>query len=190
MSKKVEIEGLTKDEQRMLERNKYVELLSTRPSYGASNHGKGAKPLVHAFLIDKDGGTVVDFGCGDNSFIKSISNSNISGVGVDFVNPKADLIEPMHKVSLPDGYADVVTSFDALEHLLPEEVDEVLKEMFRISKPCGIFIYSISHRPSSITSLGKNLHPTVEPMEWWMDKLKQYCVNLKFNGKYLTGEWI
>ena len=178
---------------RLREKEKYLSLLSTRPNYGSSNHGKDSIPLVCDFLIKKNGGTIVDFGCGDNSFLKSFNSiqcCEYSGIGIDFVNPKADLIEPMHKVSLPDDFADVVTSFDALEHLLPDEVDQVLKEMSRIGKSKGIFIYSITTRPSKILSLGENLHPTVESIEWWKNKLNFHCVNLKKTGRFLTGEWL
>jgi SAM-dependent methyltransferase len=69
------------------------------------------------------------------------------------------------------GIADVVTSFDALEHLLPEEVDEVLDEMRRIAVPGGRFIISICTRESKTKVNGEGLHPTVRPIKWWLDRV-------------------
>ena len=80
---------------------------------------------------------VVDFGCGRNDLVRDLRRLGIDGLGVDFAFPDADLIRPMHKTALHAGVADVVTSFDALEHLLPEDVDAVLAEMRRVTKPRG-----------------------------------------------------
>jgi hypothetical protein len=49
--------------------------------------------------------------------------------GVDFAFDEADIKAPMHKLPLADNCADVVTAFDSLEHLLPDEVDAVLDEI-------------------------------------------------------------
>jgi SAM-dependent methyltransferase len=175
-------------EQRQKEKEKYESLLTTRPSYGTTNHGKGASEMVLDFIGDSEA-VVVDCGCGDNSFIANISSDKIQGIGVDFVNPKADLIEPMHQISLEDNTADVVTSFDALEHLLPEEVEDVFKELKRIGKDGGMCIFSISYVPSLLTSLGEGLHPTVRDKIWWTERISQHCHNVTSAGKFLKAEW-
>jgi SAM-dependent methyltransferase len=176
------------EEQRYKEKEKYVSLLTTRPSYGSTNHGKMATEMVLAF-IGNTKATIVDCGCGDNTFIANISSDKIQGIGVDFVNPKADLIEPMHQISLEDNTADVVTSFDALEHLLPEEVEEVFQELKRIGKDGGLCVFSISYNPSKLTSLGEGLHPTVRDKGWWMDRISQHCWNVRCTRKFISGEW-
>jgi len=48
---------------------------------------------------------------------------------------------------LADDCVDVVTAFDSLEHLLPDDVDAVLNEIARILKPGGTFIASICYHP-------------------------------------------
>ena len=169
------------------ERAKYLRLARERSSYGGMNHGRHAYATVLAWQPR----FVVDFGCGDNAFIRELRRRGIDGLGVDFANDGADLHAPMHCVPLAGGIADVVTSFDALEHLLPEDVDSVLSEMRRVGRPGGHFILSISTRPSRITVDGENLHPTVRPIDWWVDRIDRVGAvhAIGTSGRYVTGAW-
>ncbi len=175
------------ESRREAERAKYVELASHRPSYGGTNHGRDAYDTVLAWRPR----FVVDFGCGDNAFIRGLRRRGIDGLGVDFANDQADLVAAMHSVPVASDVADVVTSFDALEHLLPEDVDPVLAEMHRIVRPGGRFIFSICTRPSRITVDGQNLHPTVRPIDWWIARISRHAsVDMsRVAGRYLTGTW-
>jgi SAM-dependent methyltransferase len=172
-----------------------LALLKERPHYGSSNHGDGAISIVREWLKSIDQPVVADFGCGNNNFLQTICIKK--GIGIDFVNPVADLIEPMHNVSIETDTVDIVTSFDALEHILPEEVEDVLAEMARVAKPEGKFVFSISHVASRITSLGENLHPTVETREWWIDKIGEHAYDIaeanslstRWKGDYIIGTW-
>ena len=147
------------------ERGKYASLIGTR--YGSSNHGQHAYSLVQSFKPR----FVVDFGCGRNLFMQHLRKLGIDGLGVDFAFPEADMVAPMHRVPLSAGIAEVVTAFDALEHLLPEEVDEVLDEMRRIAVPGGRFVFSICTRESRHQVNGEGLHPTVKPRGWWLERI-------------------
>jgi len=177
----------TLDRRRDCERAKYVALGRERPQYGGTNHGRHA----YAAVIAWQPRFVVDFGCGDNAFVRELRRRGIDGLGVDFANDGADINAAMHCVPLAGGLADVVTSFDALEHLLPDDVDPVLSEMRRVGRPSGHFILSISTRPSRITVDGQNLHPTVRPIEWWIDRIGRVGTveSAGTSGRYLTGTW-
>jgi SAM-dependent methyltransferase len=168
-------------DRREAERRKYVKLASPSSRYGATNHGRDAYTTVIAWQPR----FVVDFGCGDNTFIRELRRRGIDGLGIDFANPRADVASPMH------GIADVVTSFDALEHLLPEDVGPVLAEMRRVGRPGGNFIFSICTRPSRITVDGENLHPTVRPQDWWIDRISRVgrVESAGSRGRYITGTW-
>jgi SAM-dependent methyltransferase len=163
------------DRRREAERRKYVKLASSSSRYGATNHGRDAYTTVIAWQPR----FVVDFGCGDNGFIRELRR------------PGADIASPMHCVPLAGGIADVVTSFDALEHLLPEDVEPVLAEMRRLGRPGGQFIFSICTRPSRITVDGQNLHPTVRPLDWWIERIARVGAveTAGTSGHYLTGTW-
>ena len=173
---------------RELERSKYVALAS-RPSsaYGATNHGRDAIAIVKSWKPR----FVVDFGCGRNDFIAELRRHGIDGVGVDFAFPEADIKKPMHDTGLVEGVADVVTSFDALEHLLTEDVVPVLNEMQRVARPRAWFCFSVCTRPSRITVKGENLHPTVRPLSWWVDVIGRVGVvnATRVSGRYITGRF-
>ena len=177
----------TLDERRKAERRKYLKLATdSAGGYGGTNHGRHA----YATVISWQPRFVVDFGCGGNDFILELRRRGIDGLGVDFVNAQADIVAPMHCIPLAGGIADVVTSFDALEHLLPEDVDPVLAEMRRVAtsggRPGGRFIFSICTRPSLITVDGQNLHPTVRPIEWWLERIARVALITDVT-RYVTG---
>lgn len=170
------------------ERSKYVELAGRSGSqYGASNHGRAATGIVKRWKPR----FVVDFGCGRNGFITDLRRHGIDGVGVDFAFPEADIKKPMHDTGLLEGVADVVTSFDALEHLLTEDVVPVLNEMKCVARPRAWFCFSICTRPSRITVNGENLHPTVRPLSWWVDVIGRVGVvnATRVGGRYITGRF-
>jgi SAM-dependent methyltransferase len=179
----------TLDKRREAERRKYLKLATNSGGgggYGSTNHGRHA----YATVISWQPRFVVDFGCGCNDFIRELRRRGIDGLGVDFVNARADIVAAMHCVPLAGGIADAVTSFDALEHLLPEDVDPVLAEMRRVATsgggPGGRFIFSICTRPSRITVDGQNLHPTVRPIEWWLERIARVALITDVT-RYVTG---
>lgn len=178
----------TLDQRRQHERGKYLALAS-RPgsAYGSTNHGRGAIPIVQRWKPR----LVADFGCGRNEFITELRRLGIDGLGIDFAFPEADIPKPMHETGLLDGVADVVTSFDALEHLLTPDVNPVLDEMKRVARPRAWFCFSICTRPSRITVGGENLHPTVRPRRWWLDRIARVGVvnDTRAGGRYITGRF-
>ena len=176
----------TLDTRREKERAKYVAL-ATKPgsTYGSTNHGKFAVPIIQKFKPR----IVVDFGCGRNDLVRDLRRLGIDGLGVDFAFPEADIVAPMHRVPVSAGIADVVTAFDALEHLLPEEVDEVLDEMRRIAVPSGRFVFSICTRESKTKVNDEGLHPTVRSRAWWLERIGRVGKVGQGRGapKYITG---
>ncbi len=176
------------DARREQERAKYVALAAKPGStYGSTNHGKLAIPIIQKFKPR----FVVDFGCGRNDLVRDLRRLGIDGLGVDFAFPDADLVRPMHKTALHAGVADVVTSFDALEHLLPEDVDAVLAEMRRVAKPRGRYVFSICTRPSKTTVAGEGLHPTVRPLDWWLDRIGRVAtvINPRAERRFIVGRF-
>lgn len=150
---------------RAAERAKYLALRDELPGYGSSQHGSGARGLI----AENCPRLVVDLGCGRNEFCRSLRREDgVNAIGVDFVFEEADIVAPMHAVPLETGCANIVTAFDSLEHLLPEEVDAVIAEMGRLACNGGRFVGTISTRPSEIR---EGLHPTVRPLEWWCRRL-------------------
>ncbi len=100
---------------------------------------------------------VVDFGCGENSFIRELRRRGIDGFGVDTKTAHADIVGPLHSVPLSGGIADAVSAFGALDGLQADNIDAVLAEMHRVGRPNGKFIVAIDM--------------TERTIDWWLDRL-------------------
>lgn len=128
---------------------------------------------------------MVDFGCGQNNFVQELRKRHVAGLGIDWAFPQADIKRPMHDTGLPPACADVVTSFDSLEHLLPEDIDNVLHEMRRVAMSGARFVGSIASFPSTWGNI-KDLHPTVKPQSWWIKRLES-VLTVEEVGRYILG---
>lgn len=168
------------------EQSKYRHLAETRSDYGAGFHGKRAVPLVVGWKPR----LVVDLGGGRNLFVKALRDHGVNAVGVDWAFPEADVKAPMYATGLPDAHADVVTAFDSLEHLLPEDVQPTFAEMRRIGEPGCRFVFTIAHYPSSNKVRGEGLHPTVEPPSWWVSQIQQAGGEVRTEGGLFVGRWV
>ena len=166
--------GVTLEAARELERAKYVRLQEEVPNYGGTNHGKNAYSVISEMECVREEVNIVDLGCGKNNFVSECRELGMAGVGVDFAYPQADILAPMHETGLEAGVYTVVTAFDSLEHLLPDEVTLVLHEMRRIAAPAALFVASISHTRSRIQVEGQNLHPTIRSRNWWRTLLSEW----------------
>lgn len=181
----------TLDAQRIIERSRYEDLINgeirTRPdqeTYGDRNNGGESWPLLETLSIQ----SLVDVGTGNGAFAREAAAKGIPSVaGVDFANlPSGENVRwckaPAHDLPFADGEFEWLTSFDMMEHLIPEEVDAVLEEFRRVAT-VG-WCLSISYRKSH-TMLERDLHLTVRPKEWWIEKLNHYGDVVEFVEKYL-----
>jgi SAM-dependent methyltransferase len=171
------------DAAREHERSKYLRLAADRNDYGATSHGAPLLDLVCSLQPEH----VVDFGCGRNQFCAALRARGVRATGIDFAFAEADVAAAMHDVPLEADSADVVTSFDALEHLLPDDVPLVLAEMARVGRPGGRFFFTIAFLPSVNTVDGEGLHPTTKPMEWWIERISAVGEVLQTGGDHTGG---
>ena len=66
-----------------------------------------------------------------------------------------------------------VICHDVLEHIEPEYLEEVLKDLHRCTKQ--VLFVTIALAPAeAILPDGRNAHLIIQPMEWWETRLKQY----------------
>jgi SAM-dependent methyltransferase len=169
------------------EQAKYRAIYSngTHARYGHSNHGARSLKM----LMKWKPRSVLDVGCGWNEFAatarKHLAVTRV--VGVDFACPGADVVAAATRLPFADKEFDVVTSFDMLEHLPPDEVDAALAEMARVSER---FVVSISYRQSRQTWKGEPLHQTVKNEEWWVTRLMGAgALGIGKESVYITGRW-
>ena len=170
----------------LTEKQKYLGVYRENKNYGKTNHGKDILDYVRQL----DANSICDVGCGDGAFCRGLLGDVQYLYGVDFASsPRGNGVWwsncPAEKIILPNKSIDYVTSFDVLEHLLPENVDKTLAEFIRLARK-GL-VLSISYRDSSTKYKGHTLHMTVKPEEWWIKKLLR-CGTVTKQGQYLLVE--
>lgn len=158
-------------------------------NYGKSNHGKGALNIFKDKIIAA--ATIVDVGCGYNDFIcgvRSIKRSlGYRAIGVDFACPGADIFSDALSLPFADKTFNLLTSFDVLEHISPEDIERVVLEFKRVSNQ---FIFSISYVAAHTTVPGvNNLHLTIQNEDWWLDLIGRHCEEIETRGNYIYGVW-
>lgn len=77
----------------------------------------------------------------------------------------------------PGSLFDLVAIPDVLEHVPEEHVDEVIQDSSSFVKEDGLYVITVSNNPAYAHfsnedgSLGENLHCTLKPLEWWIEKI-------------------
>ena len=159
------------------ERKLYEKIYSSKRRYGGVNHASGILDKIKKMKIS----SLVDVGCGHGQFAEWCCSIGIPTVlSRDFAAPgpkkspakEGFLKAPAHDLQIDDASVEYVTSFDMMEHLVPEDTITVLNEFDRVASKG--FIFSICYRPSFHTVDGRNLHPNVHPESWWVQLLSDY----------------
>ena len=178
--------------QREIERKKYT-ILSSIGNYGDSFHGAAFVKNNKTFFSDEDIKTIIDVGTGRGQFVDYMTKKGISCTGVDFaIEPDVEFNQDnfiraeAHNIPVPDKSYDCLTSFDMLEHALEQDVEKIFEEFYRITKKW--FVFSICPQPSSVKkclidmNMSGQLHMTVRPWEWWIEKIEKYGEVVKSGG--------
>jgi glycosyltransferase involved in cell wall biosynthesis/SAM-dependent methyltransferase len=137
--------------------------------------------------------SLLDVGCGYGNFcdaaalfVPRVYGLDIASVATGHVidNPEITYLDGEAKaLPLPDNAVEWVTAFDCLEHCLEHEIDQILDEFNRVGSKG--FVLSISHEPCEMD--GMDLHMTVKPESWWIDKLSKYGQISKMGKTPITG---
>jgi len=132
------------------------ELHDSNPSYGTS--GKRHANSIRELAMMMGTRDILDYGCG-----KSTLQENLP-----FLIKQYDPARP--KYSEKPEPAEIVVCTDVLEHIEPENLDDVLDDLKRVTKTVGYF--TVATRPAVKTlSDGRNAHLIIEDYKWWLPKL-------------------
>jgi len=118
--------------------------------------------------------SMLDVGCGRGQAMSLACQAGyVSVVGVEVVESLCDhefvhLVDGAHSLPYEDGWFDLVVATDVMEHILEEDVQPVLKEMFRVASKA--IHLTISHRADKADELGHK-HVTLESREWWLNEI-------------------
>lgn len=161
----------------MLEQARQAEINKYVSCYRSQNYRLGDRRRRHievALLATKTG-SLLDVGCGRGEVLNIAKNFGFEPVqGVEAVPYLCDGVRVVnglaHALPFADKSFDVVTMFDVMEHLLPEDTTAVCKELERVAK--REILLTIHNGPSSFGD-GVELHINrKESYEAWFDYLK------------------
>jgi len=119
---------------------------------------------------------VFDYGCG-----KGTLNENLD-INIKEYDPAITGKEA------PPQPADVVMCTDVLEHIEPECLNAVFKDLARVVKRHGFFTIA-TREARKVLPDGRNAHLIIQPPEWWLEQLAEHftIVHTELNAS-TTGE--
>ncbi len=139
-------------------------------------------PLVLPLLNECPPGpiTILDFGCGRSTFKP----------GIEALHPDVIVTEydpgVLGKDSLPMKPVDFVVCTDVMEHVERKYVEITLRTINWLAIR-GVF-FNIDTAPSkSLLPDGRNTHITIEPAEWWQERLNWHLTDMVWTTHELTS---
>lgn len=110
------------------------------------------RPFLHKDTV------FLEFAPGDCRLASAVAKEVRSVIGVDISDQRSEseqfpanlelIVYDGYELSLPDGTADVVFSYQFLEHLHPDDVDAHFALAHRLLKPGGVYVFDTPHRYS------------------------------------------
>lgn len=150
--------------------NQQIEIDKYRKVYQVEEYRMGGARKAYAeenIRSADDCSSYLDVGCGRGEMVAFARNIGMESSGVEAVEylTNGDDIVPGLAWDLPfsDNSVDLVTLFDVIEHILPEDTDKVLKELGRVANK-KLFITAANY---SSKSLGEELHINIKPYQEW-----------------------
>lgn len=124
---------------------------------------------------------ILDYGCGQETLKKLVRSSDPT-IKVTGYDPAVE-----GKETPPEPHRLVVCT-DVLEHVEPDLLQNVLKNLYGLTLQVGFFV--IATRPAIKTLAdGRNAHLIIQPMEWWIPNISQHwriMDLINFGGEFLV----
>jgi len=166
----------TLKESRFIEQQKYVRAyMSPRYGMGIQRYQDACKELNSiADILQFRSWSYLDVGCGRGEMLKiavALECHPVEGVEVVPALCGGDVRHgEVTRLPYIDNQFDVVTCFDVLEHLPPDDTRKALDELHRVAK--YIIVVSANNRKSCLPD-GTNLHINIRPYTEWEALLRE-----------------
>jgi SAM-dependent methyltransferase len=158
--------------QEYLTQLKLLHAAKDRPrGFGGKVKDLGA---FHTYMEQWNPNTVLDYGCGKGAILSKLQEQypNTTWTGYD---PAVRMFD----MELTNKTFECIFCNDVLEHIEPEYLDTVLKNIFDLSsKYVWLRIDTLPARKK--LSDGRNAHLILENKEWWTNKLNKYNFTIDY----------
>lgn len=158
--------------------------------------------------------TVLDIGCSGGGFVKDCLDDGCLAIGIEGSDYSKKLKRAEWR-TIPDNLFtgditgeidiyitdqndnkeriifDLITCWDVMEHFKEEDLVKVANNVKKHLSESGVWIMNVSTTDSIHD--GVNLHQTVKPREWWIDKFRDlglehlHKFEKYFNEQYIRG---
>jgi len=122
--------------------------------------------------LDPDGRSYLDVGTGRGETLDWAERRGMLVQGTELVTELCDgeriIYAEMESLPFDDHAFDYVSTFDVVEHLLPENTQQCLDELFRVTK--RELCISTNDRPSRLPD-GTDLHINIRSRDEWENDL-------------------
>jgi hypothetical protein len=176
------------EERRHFERLKYA-LLYEEYGYGMGELRLAAlRGYLNSWSGYEEGTTWLDVGCGKAETRDVARENGLQWEGAEVLETLAHPIGPedveliwgVHDLSCystVDNRFDLVTCLDVLEHILPEDTDAALRELWRVTDKVLLLSISWSEDDGG-KQIGAKLHINIRSREAWVDLIEDACPGL------------
>jgi SAM-dependent methyltransferase len=155
---------------------------------------------------------ILDLGCAGGGFVKDCLDAGCLGMGLegsdyskrfrraewrtipeflftcDITHHFEILAETPNQPLQPLQF-DIITSWEVMEHIAEKDIFQVAANVKKHLAPNGLWIMSVAFGPDVIG--GVNLHQTVKPKAWWIDKLMQSGLQHRPEYvSYFNTQWV
>ena len=161
-------------------------------------------------LLKRFPGDILDLGCSSGSFVKSCLDDNRNAFGLEgndygFKHKWGDWATIPNNLFLGDitfpfilhtgnnlpHQFGIITAWEVLEHIEKKDLPQLFININNHLSRTGIFITSISNKPSLNKKFAVDLHRIHEDERWWTERLLQAgFVRDKETESYFGSDWV
>jgi len=157
--------------------DQYLQELKTLHSKKTFGNTSALPKDVQVLIAKNNIKSILDFGCGKGMACSSVASDNLTVYSYD---PVTSLI------TLPDK-VDLVYSSDVLEHIEPDQLSNVIGNLYNIADKYQYHLIACHPAKKSLSD-GRNAHLIIESPAWWKELIEQK--NKEFGWKIISEEII
>lgn len=145
------------------------------------------RPFLHKDTV------FLEFAPGDCRLASAVAKEVRSVIGVDISDQRSEseqfpanlelIVYDGYNLQVPDAAADVIFSYQFLEHLHPEDVDAHFSLARRLLKPGGVYVFDTPHRYSGPHDVSRHFGNTLQCFhfqEWTYREMRKLLVKNGF----------